>query len=155
MKRLTVLLLLLVLSAGAAAAQSNDTLDELLASDRADFASVAYLIQVAGGEVQEDASVREAYNRLDFSQLRIKKKPANAPVTLGDLAYLTMETLSLKGGVMYRLLPSPRYAAREFAYLGFVPGKAYPNRVLSGRESVDMIGRAVRFADQRAEEASE
>jgi hypothetical protein len=155
MKRIMVLLLLLVLGFGTAAAQSNDVLDALLASEQADFASVAYLVRIAGGDVEEDVSVQEAYNGLDFSQMRIDRKAADAPVTLGELAYLSMETLGLEGGVMYRLLPSPRYAAREFAYLGFVPGKSYPNRILSGREAVDIVGRAVRFADRRSEEAAQ
>ncbi len=149
MKRIVILALLLALTAGFAVAQSNELIDELLATEEAPFAAAVYLVMLAGGEIDEDTSVQEAYSEFDFSNWRIAEKGADAPVTLGELAYLSMETLGISGGIMYSLIPSPRYAAREFSYLRLVPGKAYPGRVLSGREVVDVIGRATRYADQQ------
>ncbi|MFP4483333.1 MAG: hypothetical protein ACLFO1_00615 [Spirochaetaceae bacterium] len=149
MKRIVTLALLIALTAGFAAAQSNELIDELLATEEAPFAAAVYLVMLAGGEISEDTSVQEAYNQFDFSNRRIKERAPDAPVTLGEVAYLSMETLGISGGIMYSLVPSPRYAAREFKYLRLVPGKGYPGRVLSGREVVDLIGRATRYADRQ------
>jgi hypothetical protein len=145
MKRIIIVALLLALISSFAVAQSNELIDELLAAEEASFGAALYLVMLAGGEISEDASTEDAYSRFDFSQWRIDEKPADAPVTLGELAYVTMEKLGISGGIMYSLVPSPRYAAREFKHLRFVAGKAYPNRVLSGREVIDLIGKATRY----------
>jgi hypothetical protein len=147
MKRIITVALLLLVATGFAVAQSNELIDELLAAEEASFGDALYLVMLAGGDIDEDTTAEAAYSQFDFSQWRIDEKPADAPVTLGELAYLSMEKLDISGGIMYSLVPSPRYAAREFKYLKFVPGKAYPNRVLSGREVVDLIGKATRYVN--------
>lgn len=57
---------------------------------------------------------------------------------------------------MYSLFPGKRYAAREFAYRGFLQGNTSPGRVLSGRDAVHALGRVLEALGQRpAEEVTQ
>jgi hypothetical protein len=72
------------------------------------------------------------------------------PVTLGEFSYLVMENLGIQGGLMYRMIPGPRYAARELEYLEFLLGSGAPNRALSGQEMLHVMGQALDFTSDGA-----
>ena len=50
-----------------------------------------------------------------------------------------MKAFGEKGGLMYRLVPGPRYAVRELAYQGLVHGKVHSGRFPSGQEVVQLL----------------
>lgn len=64
---------------------------------------------------------------------------APEPVRFGDLAYLLMESFDESGGVMYALLPGPRYATREVVFQGWSRVRRSPRETLSGREVVQFL----------------
>jgi hypothetical protein len=74
---------------------------------------------------------------------------AQDPVTLGEISFLIMKTLGLPGGLMYMIFPGPRYAARELAYLGFIPGNTHPSRAISGQEVMHILGQALEKKGER------
>ena len=131
------------------AAQSNERMDAFLAEDRASYGNAAYFVLAAAGIVSEEASVERAAAALREQDWRLPEKPAASPITLGEYCLLLMKALEIPGGVMYRIFPVPRYAAREMDYLEFITGNSHPGRSLSGEEALRMLSRVLEWKGER------
>jgi hypothetical protein len=130
---------LLLLGAAAVGAQSNQAVDRLLDEKQAAFGDAAYLVLAAAGLVPETASAAEAAAAVSEHRLLLPARPADAPVTLGEVSFLIMRTQGMGGGLLYSLFPGPRYAARELAFLRLVRGSTHPSRLVSGEEVVRLL----------------
>jgi hypothetical protein len=150
MRSLFLVSAVLLLVAGTAVTQSNQVLDEILGQEQATFGQAAYIAFLAGGRAPEDASVQEVYNGIAWNEWNLKRKAADEPVTVGEFSYMVMENLGIQGGIMYRIAPGPRYAARELDYLDFLLGSGSPYRTLSGRELLHVMGQALAFTEDDA-----
>lgn len=51
-----------------------------------------------------------------------------------------MKAFSIPGGVMYHVLPSPRYALRELEFMGFIDKGTNPSKKISGDGVVRILG---------------
>lgn len=163
-QKVALVLALIVVGSGAVVAQSNEVIDAILAEDAITYGNAAYLFLTAGGVLNDEATVDEAYEYLErgpenrsganysiggasFTTARVPqtplKKPADAAVTLGEFSLLTMETFNIPGGLMYTIFSSPRYAARELAFRDIVQGDAYPRMDVSGERALRIIGRVL------------
>lgn len=140
--------LFLVFGASIAWGQSNTVLDTILSSKKATYGEAAYLALTATKRIPDSATLSLAAVELEAQKWGISFTTANEPVTLGDYCYIIMKAFDMKGGIMYHLFPGPRYAARQIAYLGLVPGNTSPYRPLSGREAVDIIGNVLRYEER-------
>lgn len=138
--RLRLVLVLLLAGAANLCAQSNQTVDRLLDEKPAVFGDAAYVILSAVGFVSEDSTGEDATAAVADRKLLQKTPSATEPVTLGEVCFLIMETQGIKGGLLYRLFPGPRYATRELASLGLLKGYTHPNRVVSGEEVMWILG---------------
>lgn len=128
-------------------AQSNDVLDELLDQDPARFAHTAYVVLAAAEMIDENVSVSEAYQAYQALGWRLSAKSAEEPVSAGELSYMIMKSLDLRGGVMYSILPSPRYAYRELVYDGFLPARLSKQREVSGEQVLRYLGAVMRAGE--------
>ncbi|MBN1686117.1 MAG: hypothetical protein JW852_05655 [Spirochaetales bacterium] len=144
---LTVLFIMLCAQYGFA--QSNELLDALLGEERATLGNATYLVFLAAGVAVDDWSVDKVVEELRSRDWGYEKADAQTEVDLGSLSFLIMKTFDMKGGIMYSLFPGRRYAAREFEYLGFVPGFAGPGRILTGQEVTHILGRALDYLGER------
>ena len=66
-------------------------------------------------------------------------------ITLKDTAFLIMSAFDVKGGVMYKFLPGPRYAYREMVYRKLIQGRADPDMNVSGARLLQIIGRTLDY----------
>jgi hypothetical protein len=139
MKKAWALLALLAASVLPAAAQSNQVIDRLLEQPRASFGASAYLVLAASGLIDAEASEQQALAALGEKGWKLTARGADEPIRLGEYCYLIMEAFEVKGGLMYRIFPGPRYAVRELAYLEIVHGKAHGARLPSGQEAVQVL----------------
>lgn len=121
-------------------AQSNDTIDSILSEEPATAGSAAYVALTAGDLLSEDASRERAVQVAAETGWLPEGTDAERPVTFGELAYMLMEALEVQGGLMYRLLPGPRYAGREFVYQGWSPERRGPNEQVSGQFLIRVTG---------------
>jgi hypothetical protein len=138
--RFRLLPVLLLAGAASLCAQSNQTVDRLLDEKPAVFGDAAYVILSAVGFVPETASGEDATAAVTDKKLLPKTPSSTEPVTLGQVCFLIMETQGLKGGLLYRLFPGPRYATRELASRGLLKGYTHPNRVVTGEEVMWILG---------------
>ncbi len=140
---------LLVLAA-AAQAQSNELIDRLLEERQATFGKAAALALAAAGIVPAEATEAQALEALGRQGWKVRVRQAEEPVRLGEYAFLLMKAFGIPGGVMYSILPGPRYAARELAYLQLVRGDASPGRLLSGEEVMRILGSVLSYQEARS-----
>jgi hypothetical protein len=123
--------------------QSNDRIDELLAQGQARLDSTAYILLSAGGAIGEADGAEIAMEKLaELGCIPAAAAPDSA-VSVQDLSYYLMKVLGMKGGVMYSLLPGPRYAYRELDHLKLVNSAGGPFRVVSGEEVVRTLGQTL------------
>ncbi len=128
-------------------AQSNDALDIVLSEQRLTYGSAALLVLSATDHIDDESSFAHASARLDSFGWGIPGRNVSDPVTLGEYAFLLMQAFELPGGLMYRVAPGPRYAAREVAALRIAEGTSMVNMSLSGERAVRMLGRAMIHAE--------
>ena len=121
------------------AAQSNQFLDQLLDTPEATLGQAAYLLLTAKETLDDGTSAERAAEALAAQGWQAPERAADEPLTLGEYCFLLMQAYEVKGGLMYRIVPGPRYAARELDYRKLIRGKAYPNRTVSGEEALGIL----------------
>ncbi len=130
----------MILSVSGLSAQSNEIIDKLLTENAADLGSTAYMVLSAASMIDENTGTAEAAAALSDRGMDIfKGKDPSEKVTFGEYSYMLMEAFGIKGGIMYRLMPGPRYAAREIKYMGFTDNSD-PSASVSGEEVLRILG---------------
>ena len=64
-------------------------------------------------------------------------------ITLGKLSFLIMRAFNIKGGMMYAILPGPRYAFRTMVSRSFIQGAADPSMTVNGERFLHILGRVL------------
>jgi hypothetical protein len=88
----------------------------------------------------------EALKQQDWG-IKVPEQPTD--ISLGQYAYLIMKAFNIPGGLMYRLMPGSRYAAREIAYLGFVTENPSPYRSISGQEAMQILNNVLSWKEEQ------
>jgi hypothetical protein len=141
-KKLTLMLTVALLACAAhVRAQSNELLDALLEEQTTSFGQASYLILTAAGRISEEATPAEAALAVTAQGWEVPQKSADDPLTLGEYSFLLMQAFEIRGGVMYRIFPGPRYAGRELVYLRLIKGNTSPYRLFKGEEALGILGR--------------
>ena len=132
--------ILLLVAAATVPAQSNEQIDTILEEEVATVGSAAYVALSAAGLVNDDSPASRAVEIAVEAGWLPEGTAPDEPVTFGRFAYLLMEATEGSGGLMYRMIPGPRYAAREFVYRGWSPERVAPSAPVSGRFLVRVTG---------------
>jgi len=141
MRKVVALALVALVSATAAVAQSNQFMDTLLASKQLDFGQASYLVLVASDNIGEDADAPRAFELLGSMGWAPEDATLETPVTLAQFSFMLMKAFGLRGGLMYRLFPGPRYAYRELRSVAVIQGRSDPGMAVDGSAAVRMLGR--------------
>ena len=149
MKRTISIAALIFLAGATAFAQSNEMIDRLLADQTADFGDSLQLVLSAGNRIDSSSTSDEAYAEFERTGWRLSKKGVEDELSVSELSYLIMKSLDLRGGLMYTILPSPRYAFRELVYLGVISRQVPPGRIVSGEQVVRYLGAVLRLEEAR------
>jgi len=134
------LLILLLLVASILTAQSNEMIDSILAQEVATVGSAAYIALAAAEMISDDMSPERAVVMVVEAGWLEEGAAAEAPTTFGEVAFLLMQAMDVNGGLMYRLIPGPRYAAREFVSMGWSPERRAPSDPISGEFLIRVTG---------------
>jgi hypothetical protein len=150
-RRLSLLLAIVFLAATLPlGAQSNEVLDTLLEEESVSLKQAAYLVLTASSLIPDDTSLDQAAEALTEQGWTIEERAPDDPLKLGEYCFFLMQAFELKGGLMYRLIPGPRYAGRELAYLGFIKGNTSPYRTFSGEEALGILGRLMEWKEEQS-----
>lgn len=146
-KKIIFLSLVLVCLPLIVSAQSNAVIDELLEKETADWGNTAYLVLSAAELIDENTEISKVLSILEKQQWNLKLHKEKQSITLGEYSYLLMKAFNVPGGLMYMLIPGPRYAARELSYLNFIDDDSSPYRTLSGEEVLRIMGRLLEWKE--------
>lgn len=122
------------------AAQSNQLIDRMLADEGADVADAAYLVLLSAGSIEESASPADAVSYAREKGWLSQEIEGSQTITFGRFSYLMMEVHGASGGIMYSLIPGPRYAAREAVFQGWSRRQIAPGDEISGETAVRVLG---------------
>jgi hypothetical protein len=141
MKRILPLLVFALLPVWAAFAQSNEFVDGLLQRQAVTVGQVSYLVLVASDNLGEDADEARAFDLMGSLGWARRGAKSGDTVSLEDYSYILMRAFGMKGGIMYSLVPSARYAYRELVSYQVIQGKSDPASRVDGGTAVRMLGR--------------
>jgi hypothetical protein len=148
-----MLALVLLLPAPGASAQTAAELDRLLAAPAVNYADAAWCVLSAAGTIPPESSPDNAYRFAADHNWLPRNAESEQPATLGGLSFLLMGAFNLKGGFMYSLRPSPRYAYRELVYRRIISGRAYSSLRLSGDYLLRLLSRTLEYTGRNRNEA--
>lgn len=148
LRKLIVVSVFLLVAVLPIVSQSNEMIDKLLDEQKARFGLSAYLVLAASGKIPEEASVEDAMEALDnrsFSSL--KKKTKDDFITFRELAYLVMQAFEMRGGIMYRIVPSPRYAYKEMLFINLLNANQKDRAPINSDEMIDLLSGVMEWRD--------
>jgi hypothetical protein len=120
-------------------AQTAAELETLLETPAVTCAQAA--IFVLGNAIESDAA--DDLYQSAVSSGWLNNTEADAPITLDKLSFLIMKAFDIKGGLMYSLFPSPRYAYRTITSRNFLQGITDPAMTINGDEFLLVLGRVL------------
>lgn len=132
---------LLLLTSGIAVAQSSFVIDSILQEKRLTFGNAAYLAVLSASPEAPELDREAAVSHVAELFPSVSDRDAQATATFGEFAFLLMKAHDVPGGVMYSLLPSPRYAAREAVYREWTSRSRAPGSSISGQEALQILNR--------------
>ena len=143
MKRTLCITVAGLLIAAAAFGQAAEKVDKILETEKATFGQAAYLIQTALNEGADTLDFETAFDRFKSENQNVIRDS----VTAGDVipvktyAFLLMKSFNIKGGLMYRIYPCPRYAYRDLKYLAVIQDNNDPDAPMTGSTMLQILGR--------------
>jgi len=140
--KLFLLTLCFLASAAFLSAQTAADLEAVLESTAVTCTQAAWFVLSA---VDTPVSVRAAFEEA-VERGWLKKVERDDPITLEQLSFLIMQAFELKAGLMYMLLPGPRYAYRSLVSRSFVQGATDPAMTVSGERFLDILGKVLSAA---------
>ena len=75
-----------------------------------------------------------------------KRASADGLINMGTLSFLMMKAFDLKGGLMYLIMPGPRYAFRSMVSRSVIQGAADPAMNVSGERFLLILGNVLSAA---------
>jgi len=146
---LSSIVVIFVIAVAGVSGQSMQIMDDLLATATADFGDSVYMIAIGSGIADDSVTVSEAVELISKKGWNVSNKTAEEAVNLGELSFVIMQALDMKGGIMYSLIPSPRYAVRELNYLGLIDGEAHPGNPVRGSDVIKILSGAIEIKEAR------
>ncbi|MDR1388681.1 MAG: OmpA family protein [Treponema sp.] len=137
--RTLLLFLFFQLFAPFLSAQTAAELERLLDAKETTYGDAAYFTLASALENPPDRPQAAFALARENGWLPDNAAP-EASVTLRDLSLLMIEAFGLEGGLLYRVIPGPRYAYREMTRRGFIEGRAYPGFTVSGEKFLQILG---------------
>jgi hypothetical protein len=132
-------------------AQTAVRLDAVLETPAISCAQAAWFVLAAVTIVPADspdqnASMETAFKQVMDNRWLPQKTSPGDPVTLKTLSFLLMGAFNIKGGLMYTILPGPRYAFRTLVSRSLIQGAADPDMTVSGERFLHILGNVLSYA---------
>jgi len=144
-KSLFLLFSFLIFHFSLAFSQTASEMDTMLTTDAVTAAQAARFVLGAAdllpAGLPGTEAERTAYDMASSNGWL--KVSTNETITMKDVSYLIMKAFDLKGGIMYSLFGSPRYAYREMLYRRLITGQTDQNMKVSGARLLLILDRTI------------
>lgn len=128
--------------------QSADFVSKMIESPCVTYEDAAYFCAINLGLIQETDSANEALVALDREKVFSMPENPTANITYDAFANMCLKTWKIKGGLLYTITKSNRYAFKEMQYLGFIPNSEDPKSEVSGIQMLNMFTRCIEMAEK-------
>jgi hypothetical protein len=140
--------------AGDGRSVESDILDRMRGAEAVSYADAARAALAAAGRLDlGDLSATES-GRSAEEELPLRRTQLNDPVTSAQFAFFVMEAFDIPGGLMYRLLPSPRYAIRELRFRDLMAEELEARELITGRSALTVLSRTRAWVTERGDALS-
>ena len=139
MKRILLFFGVCLLLSAPIFAQTAAELETLLTTKALSYEQAASFVLRAA----DVTSPGPAFNYTAEQKWLPAKADPGDKATLDGVSLLVMEAFGIKGGIMYSIMKSPRYAYRELVHQGIIQGRADPDLTVSGERLLFMIGKVL------------
>ncbi len=143
-----IIYLIIFLSSSSLFAQSNDQIDRLLGEEKTTVSTASLLILVSAALIDENSDSQAAVNYINEKKWYKTEIKGDKVLTAGDASYLFMKAFSIKGGLMYKMVPGPRYAVREMKYLDILDKRTETGMVMSGEDFLVFLSEALSWKEE-------
>jgi len=146
MKRILILtLILLSIIILPLTAQSNEVMDGFLEKEAADAGTALLLIAQARGELPDSATTDDAIKWCADQSWgkKLRKLEADDSINTGQFHIALFRSFDIKGGMIFGLFKTPRAAAQEAGYQGYISGTPYVNHKMTPNEVLDSLSMAL------------
>jgi len=130
---------LLLLAPALLSAQTAAELERILETPYVTKSQAAQFIVASTfgpADISEDAALQFVITRGWLP----RKTTTDVLISMGTLSYLTMKAFDLRGGLMYSIVPGPRYAFRAMVNRSFIEGASDPAMKVSGERFLIILG---------------
>ena len=143
MKRTIGIVVAVLLISAAASGQAAEKVDKILETEKATFGQAAYLIQTALDDSSDGLDFETAFDRFKSENQNVIRDSVTPDdvIPVKTYAFLLMKAFNVKGGMMYRIYPCPRYAYRDLRYLAIIQGKNNPDAPMTGAAMLQILSR--------------
>jgi hypothetical protein len=143
MKRIIVIAVGVLFTTATSFGQSAKRVDKILETEKATFGQAAYLIQTALNAGSDEIDFDTAFDRFKSGNQHLIRDSVTADdvIPAKTYAFLLMKAFDVKGGMMYRIYPCPRYAYRDLRYLAVIQGKNNPTASMTGTTMLQIFSR--------------
>lgn len=143
MKRTVCIAVAVLLTIAVSFSQSAEKIDEILEIEKATFGQATYLIQTALNSESDGLDFNAAFDLFKSNNENLIKDSITASdvISTKTYAFLLMKAFGIKGGMMYRIYPCPRYAYRDLQYLAIIQGKNNPEALITGASMLQIFSR--------------
>jgi len=125
-------------------------IETLLSAKTVTYAQAARFVLEAANVLATDNS-EEAFNYAVQQNWLPKRLYSEDPARLNNISLLLMRSFNARGGIMYSLTKSPRYAYRELAYLNVIQSRSDPSMFVSGEQLLYYVNRILANQDAQTD----
>lgn len=143
MKRTLCIAVTVFLIAVASFGQSAQRVDDILETTKTTFGQAAYVILTALHDDTDEMDFDTAFDRFKNENQNVIRDSITAKdiIPIKTYAFLLMRAFNIKGGMLYRIYPCPRYAYRDLRYLTVIQGNNNPDASMTGAAMLQILSR--------------
>jgi len=146
-KALIICFIIFLLCAAILPAQTAAEMESILNSKAVNYGQAALFVIASAGNANNIITQQAAFNMALTNGWIPKDAVINDPIKLGKLSFLIMEAFDMKGGLMYSILPGPRYAFRSLESRSVIQGIIDPGMTVSGEWFLRILGNVLNIAE--------
>ena len=141
-------MLFLMLSSISLYSQSADYITKILDTDEVNFSQISYFVATHLELLPDSATEQQAMNVVSLTKIsNIPENPYKS-ISYKKFAQICMNAWIKKGGLLYTMTKSQRYAFKEMQSMGLIDIKKYQNQHLSGKEALNIMTKCIQIYEK-------
>lgn len=123
----------------SAYSQSSEKISDIVNEEKITFGQLSYLIGTCNSWIEDSCSYDEAFSVLKEKKFFQNDKRSDEPARLDEISHAITKALKIKGGLLYRITDSKRYAFKELKAMDIISQNSDPSSKISGRDAIGIL----------------